>query len=163
MKGTTATGRRSGLHAGHPTPKQPPPPVGLQTVRYTSDGNEVGLFRRLKGYRRVFTRYDKLDVMFLAFITLALIHDTLRKRETRPSRVSNSTSPTPSRTPPGPRYQDGPLRCPRATPNTSSPHTGRATHAPRVARLGACVWRLASVESEITGVYLHCCSYRGRG
>ena len=39
--------------------------------------NEVErLFRRLKGYRRVFTRYDKLDVIFLAFITLALIHDT---------------------------------------------------------------------------------------
>ena len=41
--------------------------------------NEVErLFRRLKGYRRVFTRYDKLDVIFLAFITLALIHDTLK-------------------------------------------------------------------------------------
>ena len=36
--------------------------------------NEVErLFRRLKGCA---TRYDKLDVM--AFITLALIHDTLR-------------------------------------------------------------------------------------
>ena len=45
--------------------------------------NEVErLFRRLKGYRRVFTRYDKLDVMFLAFITLALIHDTLRNVNT---------------------------------------------------------------------------------
>lgn len=41
--------------------------------------NEVErLFRRLKGYRRVFSRYDKLDTMYLAFITLALIHDTLR-------------------------------------------------------------------------------------
>ena len=41
--------------------------------------NEVErLFRRLKGYRRVFVRYDKLDVIFLAFITLALIHDTLK-------------------------------------------------------------------------------------
>ena len=45
--------------------------------------NEVErLFRRLKGYRRVFTRYDKLDVIFLAFITLALIHDTLRNVNT---------------------------------------------------------------------------------
>ena len=34
--------------------------------------------RRLKGYRRVFTRYDKLDVMFLAFVYLALISDALR-------------------------------------------------------------------------------------
>ena len=41
--------------------------------------NEVErLFRRLKAYRRIFTRYDKLDVIFLAFITLALIHDTLK-------------------------------------------------------------------------------------
>ena len=41
--------------------------------------NEVErLFRRLKGYRRVFVRYDKLDVTFLAFVTLALIHDTLK-------------------------------------------------------------------------------------
>ena len=45
--------------------------------------NEVErLFRRLKGYRRVFVRYDKLDVIFLAFITLALIHDTLRSVNT---------------------------------------------------------------------------------
>ncbi|MCQ3805558.1 MAG: IS5 family transposase, partial [Acidimicrobiia bacterium] len=41
--------------------------------------NEIErLFRRLKGYRRVFVRYDKLDVIFLAFITLALIHDTTK-------------------------------------------------------------------------------------
>ncbi len=41
--------------------------------------NEVErLFRRLKGYRRIFVRYDKLDVIFLAFITLALIHDGLK-------------------------------------------------------------------------------------
>ena len=30
------------------------------------------LFRRLKGFRRVFTRYDKLDVLFRAFVLLAL-------------------------------------------------------------------------------------------
>ncbi|MEE0815493.1 MAG: IS5/IS1182 family transposase, partial [Desulfovibrio fairfieldensis] len=29
--------------------------------------------RRLKGFRRVFTRFDKLDVMFLAFVVFALI------------------------------------------------------------------------------------------
>ena len=40
------------------------------------------LFRRLKGYRRIFSRFDKLDVMFLAFITFALIHDTLRSVNT---------------------------------------------------------------------------------
>ena len=41
--------------------------------------NEVErLFRHLKAYRRVFTRYDKLDVMFLAFVHLALIFDVPR-------------------------------------------------------------------------------------
>jgi transposase len=30
-------------------------------------------FRRLKEFRRIFTRYDKLDIMFTAFVYLALI------------------------------------------------------------------------------------------
>ena len=34
------------------------------------------LFRRIKRFRRVFTRYDKLDVMFMAFVTFALIVDS---------------------------------------------------------------------------------------
>ena len=41
--------------------------------------NEVErLFGRLKRYRRVGTRYDKLDVMFAGFIYLALIYETIR-------------------------------------------------------------------------------------
>jgi len=41
--------------------------------------NEVErLFRRLKGYRRIFSRFEKLDVMFTAFISFALIADSLR-------------------------------------------------------------------------------------
>jgi transposase len=41
--------------------------------------NEVErLFCRLKGFRRVFSRFDKLDVMFTGFIHLALIVDALR-------------------------------------------------------------------------------------
>jgi IS4 transposase len=41
--------------------------------------NEIErLFRRLKGFRRIFSRFDKLDVMFTAFILLALIVDALR-------------------------------------------------------------------------------------
>jgi transposase len=36
------------------------------------------LFRRLKGFRRIFSRFDKLDVMFLAFLNFALIVDALR-------------------------------------------------------------------------------------
>jgi len=35
------------------------------------------LFRRLKGFRRIFSRFDKLDVIFKFFIQFALIADTL--------------------------------------------------------------------------------------
>ena len=41
--------------------------------------NEVErLFRRLKGFRRVFSRFDKLDIVFLGFVHFALIIDGLR-------------------------------------------------------------------------------------
>lgn len=36
------------------------------------------LFRRLKGFRRVLIRYDKLDIMFRSFIVFALIVEALR-------------------------------------------------------------------------------------
>jgi transposase len=40
--------------------------------------NEVErLFRRLKRFRRVCTRYEKLDTMYLAFLNLTLIFDGL--------------------------------------------------------------------------------------
>jgi hypothetical protein len=35
-------------------------------------------FRRLKGYRRGFCRFDQLDVLFTGFIVLALIVKALR-------------------------------------------------------------------------------------
>ena len=41
--------------------------------------NEVErLFRRLKGYRRIFSHFEKLDLMFLGFINFMLIADGLR-------------------------------------------------------------------------------------
>lgn len=41
--------------------------------------NEVErLFRRLKGFRRIFSRFEKLDVMFTAFIHFALIVEAFR-------------------------------------------------------------------------------------
>ena len=41
--------------------------------------NEVErLYRRIKRFRRVFTPYEKLDVMFSAFITVALIADAIK-------------------------------------------------------------------------------------
>ncbi len=35
------------------------------------------LFRRIKRFRRIFTRYDKLDIIFLSFVCFALIVDAL--------------------------------------------------------------------------------------
>ena len=41
--------------------------------------NEIErLFRRLKGFRRIFSRFEKLDAVFLGFILFALIVDGLR-------------------------------------------------------------------------------------
>lgn len=41
--------------------------------------NEVErLFRRLKVFRRIFSRFEKLDLMFLAFVNFVLVVDGLR-------------------------------------------------------------------------------------
>jgi len=41
--------------------------------------NEIErFFRRLEAYRRVFSRFDKLDVLFVGFIVFALIFEALR-------------------------------------------------------------------------------------
>ena len=41
--------------------------------------NEIErLFRRLKGFRRIFSRFEKLDGVFLAFLHLALIVEALK-------------------------------------------------------------------------------------
>ena len=40
-------------------------------------GQVERLFRRIKRFRRIFTRYDKLDVIFLTFVYFALIVDAL--------------------------------------------------------------------------------------
>ena len=41
--------------------------------------NEIErLFRRLQGFRRIFSRFEKLDIVFLAFLNFALIVEALR-------------------------------------------------------------------------------------
>jgi transposase len=51
--------------------------------------NEIErLFRRLKGFRRIFSRFEKLDVVFMAFLSFALIVEALRVVRTRPSQFS---------------------------------------------------------------------------
>ena len=64
-------------------PVVPPNPRRLRPWKYDqvlyAKRNEVErLFRRLKGFRRIFSRFDKLDVMFTAFIHFALVIEALR-------------------------------------------------------------------------------------
>ena len=64
-------------------PVVPPRSNRLQPWQYDkamySKRNEIErLFRRLKGFRRIFSRFDKLDVVFLAFLNFALIVEALR-------------------------------------------------------------------------------------
>jgi transposase len=53
-------------------------PWEYDRVMYRRRNEVERLFRRLKGFRRVFSRFDKLDVMFAAFVLFALIVDALR-------------------------------------------------------------------------------------
>jgi transposase len=71
------------------TPVVPPNPNRLATWKYDRviyrRRNQIErLFRRLKGYRRVFCRFDKLDVLFAGFIVFALIVEALRFSVNRP-------------------------------------------------------------------------------
>jgi len=64
------------------TPVVPPKKNRLAPWEYDKQmykrRNEVErLFRRLKGFRRIFSRFEKLDVMFTAFIHFALTVDML--------------------------------------------------------------------------------------
>ncbi len=65
------------------TPVVPPKrtrvtPWEYDQVMYRRRNEIERLFRRLKGFRRIFSRFDKLDVMFTAFIHFALIVEALR-------------------------------------------------------------------------------------
>jgi transposase len=53
-------------------------PWEYDRVLYRQRNQIERLFRRLKGYRRVFTRFDKLDIMYVGFVLFALIADALR-------------------------------------------------------------------------------------
>ena len=60
------------------------PPLSTRVDPWANDRemyqrrNEIErLFRRLKGFRRICSRFEKLDVLFLGFISFALIIDAL--------------------------------------------------------------------------------------
>jgi transposase len=53
-------------------------PWDYDRVLYKKRNEIERLFRRLKGFRRIFSRFEKLDVVFLAFLSFALIVEALR-------------------------------------------------------------------------------------
>ena len=53
-------------------------PWEYDRAMYTRRNERERLFRRLKGFRRIFSRFEQLDVMFVAFINFALIVEGLR-------------------------------------------------------------------------------------
>ena len=64
------------------TPVVPPKKNRIDPWEYDEElykrRNEVErFFRRIKRFRRVFTRYDKLDIVFAGFILFAMIIDAL--------------------------------------------------------------------------------------
>ena len=70
-------------------PVVPPHPLRVSPWQYNrakyKRRNEIErLFRRLKGFRRIFSRFEKLDLMFIAFINFALIVDVLPRSVNRP-------------------------------------------------------------------------------
>ena len=65
------------------TPVVPPKSNRVEPWKYDKKKykkrNEVErLIRRLKGFRRIFTRFDKLDVVFAFFIHFALVFEALK-------------------------------------------------------------------------------------
>ncbi len=53
-------------------------PWDYDTIIYKRRNEVERLIRRVKSCRRVFTRYDKLDIMVLGFIVFAFIMEFLR-------------------------------------------------------------------------------------
>ena len=50
---------------------------GNMTKRYKQRNEIERYFLRLKRFRKIFTRYDKLDVLFCGFIYFAMIVDAI--------------------------------------------------------------------------------------
>ena len=71
-------GRRAGLctRGSRPSPIDAAPWT-YDAQRYRRRNEIERLFGRLKRFRRIGTRYDKLDVIFLSGIYLALLYDLL--------------------------------------------------------------------------------------
>ncbi len=64
-----------------PSKSNPLDPWKFDRELYKKRNQVERIFRRLKGFRRIFSRFQKLDVVFLAFLYFALIVESLRLGE----------------------------------------------------------------------------------
>ena len=76
---TRALARRLGMTPVVPPKRNRREPWPYNRGLYKKRNEIERLFRRLKAYRRVFTRFDKLDRMYLCFVCFALIVEALRQ------------------------------------------------------------------------------------
>jgi len=61
-----------------PPRPQRPEPWPYDKAMYRRRNEIERLFRKRKGFRRIFSRFDKLDLVFLAFLHFVLIVEALR-------------------------------------------------------------------------------------
>ena len=60
-----------------PPKKNRSDPWEYDKVLYRRRNEIERFFRRIKRFRQIFTRYDKLDIIFAGFILFAMIIDTI--------------------------------------------------------------------------------------
>ena len=74
---TRALALKQGLIPVVPPKKNRKSPWQYDTELYKRRNEVERFFLRLKRFRKVFTRYDKLDIIYFSVVTLALIFDTI--------------------------------------------------------------------------------------
>ena len=72
-----AVAKKLGYNPVVPPKKNRIDPWEYDRILYKRRNEVERFFRRIKRFRRVFTRYDKLDIVFAGFILFAMIFDSL--------------------------------------------------------------------------------------
>ena len=72
-----AVAKKLGYTLVVPSKKNRIDPWENDRILYKRSNEVERFFRRIKRFRRVFTRYDKLDIVFAGFILFAMIFDSL--------------------------------------------------------------------------------------
>ena len=78
-----AAAKKLGYNPVVPPKKNRIDPWEYDRILYKRRNEVERFFRRIKRFRRVFTRYDKLDIVFAGFILFAMIFDSLVRTDSR--------------------------------------------------------------------------------